>query len=690
MRLFSALLLSAMLAPALALAQPKEGQPLPFDLTAASVTYDVSTSRVTASGAGGEQAHVKSQYGNMWADTITYDLAANKVFASGNVAYTDTTSTTLHVDSLELTGDLRQGGVQHLDVTVPELGKIATAESGEVSGTDYIMKNVFYSPCKTCEGERKPWSVTADQVTYRRDKSDLTYKNAVVDVYGVPVMYLPWLRHSVGPQKPKSGLLMPQFGKSEALGDEVTVAGYVFSPAENADYTIRNRLMSARGNQIALERRQVTLTTNSEFKATYLNDDELSKVRSSVALMAEKDFSEGRRIGINAETASDDTYLSQYYDRLDPYLPSTVYGEDAGDHHYYALSMTHFQDLSSTIPSADTAQVYPHLELERWFALDSGGQLTLQGDAVNIYRGTGSQDRRAIGEAEYERPWMLADGSKVTFGAKARMDVYNITNSPKNGNYTRFLPEANLTWEKPYISPNGYHTISPKIEGILSPRGGNGVNKVPNEDSVGYELDTSNLFESSRFAGRDRVETGPRLIYGIDNRWGDAGNTDWRVFIGQSLRRYDDASLPVDGGASTNVSDWVGELEAHPVDWISFSNSFRLDNATFDVRRSDTSMRLGRDDGLWLKINHTYLDHGPEELSGDLNVPLTDVISFKGHIRKDLANEILLESEAGFTWMRDCYQIELLARRRGYSNGDLQPGTDYLINLKLLTLGSDS
>lgn len=687
MRLLFALLLNALLLPTLALA---ESSNLPFDLTAQTVSYDVSNSKVIAEGTATTQAHVKSSYGNLLADTIVYDLAANKVSARGHVAYTDTTSTTLRVDSLELTGDLRAGDMQHLDVTVPKLGNIASADSGEVSGDTYTFKNIYYSPCKTCEGERKPWSIEADEAVYRRDKSDLTYKNAKLDVYGVPVMYLPWLRHGVGPSTPKSGLLFPQIGKSEALGEELTVAGYVYSPSENADYTIRNRLMSERGDQIGIERRQVGLTTNSEIKVSYLNDDKLSKVRSDMAVMAEKDFDVGRRIGINGEIVSDKTYLSQFYDRLDPYLPSTIYGEDADEHHYYALSMTHFQDLSTTQPSADTAQVYPHLELEKWFALDSGGQLTLQGDAVNIYRGTGSQDRRVIGEMDYTRPWLLEDGSKVTLGAQARGDFYNITNSSKNGYYTRVLPEANLTWEKPYISPDGGHTIAPKVEAIVSPRGGNGNDKVPNEDSVGYELDTSNLFETSRFAGRDRVETGPRLIYGLDNRWGTPDHTNWRVFAGQSLRRYDDSTLPADGGASTNVSDWVGELEANPVDWVSFSNNFRLDNATFEMRRSDTSMQIGRNNGAWLRVTHSYLDHGPEEIYGEFNLPLTDVLTFKGSARKDLANEILLESEAGFTWVRDCYQIELLARRRGYSNGDLQPGTDYLLNLKLLTLGNDS
>lgn len=663
---------------------------MPFDLTAENVSYDVSGSKVTASGDGQTQVKVVSKSGNLRADHVDYDLKANKVVARGNVAFTDPTGTTVLVDELELTGDLQQGALEQLRLRVPMLGEVATAKSASVSGTTYTMRDVVYSPCTQCINGRKPWTLSADKVVYRQDESDVTYKNAVMDVYGVPVMYLPWFRHPLGPRKPKSGLLPPQFARSQTLGDELTMAGYVNSPAENADYTVRSRMMSSRGTQLMLERRQVGDTTDSEIKASYLNDTYTGKVRSNLNVVAEKDLSAGRRLGINGEITSDDTYLSQYFDRLDPYLASTVYGEDGGDNHYAALSVTRFQDLSPSRAPADTAQVMPHLELQRWFALDSGGQVTLNGDFTNIYRGRGVQDRRFVSEADYSRPWLLPDGSKLTLGAQARIDFYGIDSGTKNGAVTRLLPEATAMWEKPYISPGGNHTIAPQVMLAVSPRGGNLSNKVPNEDSVAYELDTTNLFEPSRFAGYDRVETGPRLIYGLDNRWGDADHTNWRLFVGQSLRRFDDSSLPATGGAATNTSDWVGLMEAAPVDWFSLNSRFRLDNATFIPRRLDSGMQLGRNEGLYARVMHSFLDNGPQELSTELSVPLADDWAFKGRTRDDMANSRLLESEGALVWTRDCYQIELIARRRGFANGDLQPSTDYMLNLKLLTLGDGS
>lgn|GEM_PF-1363653 len=676
--------------PISATVQAPKAKGTPFDVTADSVTYDTSSSRVVAVGKPGNPVVVSGTDGTLRAHAVTYDVNANLVHADGDVVYTTTDSTTLHVDHLDVTGDLTKGNVADISMSVPELGKIASADSAHISGTIYTLDNVTYSPCKTCEGAVKPWQIKASKVIYRQDKKDLTYHNAVMDVYGVPVMYLPWFRHTIDANTPKNGLLPPQFGKSQTLGDEITVGGYVFNPAENADYTLRNRLMSLRGDLISLQRRQQTLTTTNEFQVHYLNDNETGSSRSDFMLNVEKDLSDSRRIGINAETASDKTFLSQFYNRHDPYLASTVYGEDAGEHHYAALSLTRFENLSPTAAFASTAQVLPHLELERWFNL-GGGQLSLNGDMVNIYRSQGVQTRRIVASADYSRPWLLDDGSMLTFGAELRGDVYNTENSDgssgvENGTLFRGLPEATLTWEKPYISPDGTHTIAPKVMLIASPRGGNNT-KIPNEDSVSYELDTSNLFETSRFTGLDRVETGPRLVYGLDNRWGTPNKTDWRFFFGQSLRAFDDSSLPASGGASTKSSDWVGEIEAHPTDWFSLTNSFRLDNATFIPRRMDSSMQIGRLSGSWFRLTHSYLDNGPQEIYGEGWVPLNDRWGLHGLVRDDLANSVLLEGEAGLVWTRDCYQLEFIARRRGFTNADLQPSTDYMINVKLLTLG---
>jgi len=430
---------------------------------------------------------------------------------------------------------------------------------------------------------------------------------------------------------------------------------------------------------------------STEISGSILRDHGLpfgqGATRSHLATQAIYNFTPTRRVGLNAEVASDDTYLNQFYDRNDPYLASTLFAEDGDSQSYYGATLTHFRDLNPTASPAKTAQVLPHLQLARWWALGpQGAQLDAQADVLALDRGLGTDTRRFASRLAYTLPTVLEDGSKITFGATTRADFYAIGGS-KNSIISRLLPEATAKWEKPYINPNGYHQMAPQVLMAVSPRGGNSGSKIPNEDSVAYELETTNLFETSRFAGLDRVETGPRVMYGLDNRWGDTDSTDYRLFVGQSLRRFDDASLPQTGGAATNSSDWVSEIEANPREWLRSQARFRLDNASFVVRRMDADLGIGTTDGAYLNTTYSFLDDGAENLTATAAVPLSQNWRYAARLRQDLRESTLLEAENALTWFRDCYAIEFIARRKGFRSTNLTPSTDYLVNVQLLTLG---
>ncbi|MFZ2587417.1 MAG: LPS assembly protein LptD [Alphaproteobacteria bacterium] len=675
---------------------PTSDQGLPFQLNAGQMDLDIKSGTLTASGG----VDVKGPEGHLTADSLTYTQSTDALVAKGNVVFTDVDNTTLKVETLTLTGQLKTGTAQALRLAIPQLGEIMQAQSAEKRADNrYVLNNVTYSPCKECNSSgHKPWTIHARTITYvpetPTEGASLRYKHATLDVLGLPVMYLPYFEHPIGPRRAKTGILPPQFGHSTVHGDEARLAATINSPAENADYTLRTRLMSSSGAQVMAERRQITTHTQSEVKASYLNDIRVGKVRSNLAIKGDYVAQPGLRFGLNGEIASDDTYLNDYFNRNDPYLASTLYGELARQDTYAALSTTRFQDLNPTQAPASTAQVLPHAQLEHMLDVGGGTQLTFGGDVVSLQRGQGIQSRRIIAQANLAHPMLWEDGSKLTLGGRLRGDMYNVDGGANNGNIARALPEATLNWEKPYISEGGTHTITPRVMGALSFRGGNPVG-APNEDSVAYELDTNNLFEPSRFAGLDRVESGPRLMYGLDNHWGTAESTQWRLFLGQSIRKYDDNDLPQSGGAATTLSDWVGYAEATPTDWLSFTNRFRLDNATYEIRRMDSGVQLGQtgDWKPWFRTGYSFLDNDTENLNADANLPLTylaEGLRFSAASKHDLRFGNTLEAQAGLTYRRDCYEISFITRRRGFQNGDIQPSTDYLVNLQLLTLGSET
>ena len=145
---------------------------------------------------------------------------------------------------------------------------------------------------------------------------------------------------------------------------------------------------------------------------------------------------------------------------------------------------------------------YQESNLKRIFAInDKGEKIRLSTDIQSLYRNEGVKSRRVVSEIAYSKPIITEDGQDIKLSAKLRGDIYNVeadTTSGIDGTHVRVLPELSMTWAKPYVSKSGYHTITPKLMTVISPRGGN-PSKIPNEDSVAYELDTSNLFDTNRF-----------------------------------------------------------------------------------------------------------------------------------------------------------------------------------------------
>lgn len=676
----------------------KEAVPESIALEADDVNYDQTKSNVIAEG----NVHISSEAGTLWADKLIYNPKSGQIIAEGNITYVDQDNLTIYLDRMELKDNMKVGVLEQLRMRIGgENGPALAAERAEQKEDGVIsLVNSVYSPCHTCKDgsdEELPWKIRAGKITYDKNQQKMIYKNAILDVKGVPVMYLPYFKHPIGEQTAQSGLLAPRFGSSTNRGQEVTL-GYYYNRNPHEDYTFRARAMTERGVQLQAERRQIGQNFESEIRGSIISDDKTDELRSHVEAIGNYTFKKGRRAGMNISVASDDTYLDDFFEKNPSYLSSTVYAEDASKNHYYNIRSTFYQDLREGKDPARTAQVVPRMQLERVFDLKRKGETaTLFADALSLQRTEGSQSRRLVTEARYNWDTISPSGNQYALTASVRADAYHVeadksgaTPVGEEGWRGRVVPQVSAKWERPFISPSGTHKITPKVMGIVSPRGGN-PEEIPNEDSVAYELDTTNLFDTNRYAGMDRIETGPRVVYGVDNHWGSPDAINWRFFFGQSYRFFDDESLPETGGTQTKFSDWVGHATVNPYSWLSFTSKFRLDNANYEAKRIDNDMTIGDRKNSYTRLTHTFLEGGAEEVFAEGRYRFSEEFSIEGEMRRDLRDDgKMLNSEGSFIYTAQCYRLSFTAQRRGYSNRSVPPSTNFLFNVELLTLGRDN
>lgn len=602
------------------------------------------------------------------------------------------------MDEIELDDELKAAVLRNLRIRIGDsdtLGPRLAAKKAEKTSEGVLkLEGAVFSACEECENDEDlPWKIRAGLIEYNEPEGMARYKNAILDFYNVPVFYMPYFKHSVI-QQPTDGFLMPRFGTSTSKGFEINNA-YYRRFGDHQDATIRMRYMTKRGAMLGLEHRYMDEHFSSDTRSTMIDDKEENTTRSYIESANEYVFKKGRRAGLNLNLASDDTYLDEFHDRNPSYLTSSAYFEDASKNHYYSAQAQFFQNQQTEFDDGATAQVLPKFIYERKFNLNSNKKdnVIVNAEVQHLQRDEGTTTQRLVTKATYRDVEITNAGDKFTFEASMRADAYNISTdefsnaTTEDGFEYRALPQLSLSWERPFMNPNTGHKVTPMAMLVASPRGGN-PSEIPNDDSVAYELDITNLFDTNRFAGYDRVETGPRFVYGLDNRWGEY-NSEWRIFFGQSYRLYNDSDLPAFGGTETRASDWVGLFKGEPFEWMEASSRFRLDSSTFELRRSDTTVRFEQPNtDNYVDFTHSMLDGGPAELSASGFYRINKDWDIEAEIQRDLNDGgKLLEASAKLSLTEQCYRLSFEAKRRGYTNDNVSPSTDFMLNLELLTLG---
>src|SRR3546814_456106 len=111
------------------------------------------------------------------------------------------------------------------------------------------MRRAVYSPCALCERDptRPPlWQIKAGEVVHDETQKEIVYKDAVLEMWGVPVMYAPYFFHADPSVKQKTGFLTPTLGSDSDLGWLAHIPFHI-AIAPNQDATLTPIFMSKEG-----------------------------------------------------------------------------------------------------------------------------------------------------------------------------------------------------------------------------------------------------------------------------------------------------------------------------------------------------------------------------------------------------------------------------------------------------------
>jgi len=213
-RVALALLLATTALPAHAASKKSEAPAL---LNADSVVYDDKAQMVVATG------HVKlTSRGNIVsADEMTYNRATDVVTAKGNITIWQPTGEVMLAKYVELSRDMRQAFAEQAAVILTDNSRFIALEGERTEGRYVRMNKALYSACAPCRDHPEEpllWQIKADRIVHDQGTHDIVYRNATMEMGGVPVFYTPYLSHPDPTVKRRSGFLTPTVGSKPARG----------------------------------------------------------------------------------------------------------------------------------------------------------------------------------------------------------------------------------------------------------------------------------------------------------------------------------------------------------------------------------------------------------------------------------------------------------------------------------------
>ena len=691
---------------------PAFAESAPVLFRANDLTYDQENGIVTARG------NIEVSVGEriLVADLVSFAQRTGVITASGNIAVVEPSGDVFFADEVKLTEDLREGVLSGFRALLGEQVRIAAAGAERHNGHMTTMARAVFTACKFCEEDRMRaplWQIKAYEVVHNENLKRIDYKDVVLEFFGIPVAYTPYFSHPDPRVKRKSGLLAPIYGSSSQLGLQLEVP-YYFNIAPHRDATIAPILTSKEGIVGAGEYRERTANGEYSFSGSLTRVDERNEfnvktgdkeLRGHIFGTGRFDINQTWSWGFDLQRTTDDTYLRRYDFSNADTLTTNAFVEGFRGRNYASVNAYLFQGLRSD-DDPDATPAIPALLDYRFIGEPGrrGETWRLTGNALVLDRDTGASSNHLSLEGSWHLPHLSAGGARYKLSSILRGDLYytddaatsaDPTASPDDGFTGRLFPQISLDWRYPLVAHTQRFSqiIEPIVVAIASPYGGNQAD-IPNEDSLAFEFDDANLFSSNRFPGLDRIESGPRVNYGIKFGVYDRVGGFASLLFGQSLRLKEDDTFADKTGLEDNRSDYVGRLDFVPSGFIDFNQRIRLDRDTFSIRRHEISLSAGP---KFLRINASYVAlsreltttelTGREEIDVVGRLQMTPQWAFATGTRQDLKEERSLSFNSSLEYEDECLFFSIDFDRTFFNDRDLEPSASVTVKIKLKHLG---
>lgn len=654
------------------------------------------------------------------ADRITY-VPGEGLTAQGDVRARSPDNITFTADDLTFDPELSQFVVSAAEAllastTQPDpqapvrfiAATIRRDDDGFIRFTD-----ARYTACAPCEDDpdKSPqWQLRAGKVTYDRARHQITLRQISLEIKGVPIAWLPWLRLPDPTVAKASGFLSPEFDSRRVTGETIAIP-YFWNLDPSYDLLLTPEISRKQGLIPHVEWRQ--RTPSGRYKLSGSFNIPLSQTQGLPRrdwrghLFGDGNFKLGQRwqTGFNAQLASDPAYLRDYGIDKSEQLTNHAYLRGQSARGSLNVDAYSFQELTEGLDSDldDLIIVAPEIRYTHQLSTPIfGGTTVLDAQMLNLLHPGKQETQRLSVGLEWDRPLLTPPGLVLKPYILARGSFYNFDAKDSQSRLDDTQPARlfaatglEINWPWLHYTSSLTQTLNPFMAlrfGVVS---GDQAG-VPNEDSRGVELDESLLFSRTKFPGIDRYDIGGRLDAGIQYRLHHESGFTGQVTIGESFHIGAKPLFNPRSGFNENVrSDIVTAVDiAYQNDW-RLASRLRFDSETFDVERVEIEAH-----GRWRQWDATLAytaieDTGQSDITALYQEQIMSSVAWNvtpfwqigGFLRYDLDNHRQLANGVKISYSDECLDVQLAYEEDFIDEGNFRAGRSLFLRLNLRTLG---
>lgn len=649
--------------------------------------------------------NVEVLYGDtrLQAQEITYNQKTDVLNITGPITISNAEGTVILADSASLSTDLQNGIITSARMVMDQQLQMAATEIARVEGRYTQLYKTSATSCQVCGKNQVPlWKIRSKKVVHDEQEQQLYFQDAIFELAGVPVAYIPRLRMPDPTLKRATGFLVPEYRGSSLLGNGLAIP-YFVALGDHADVTV-TPYIARETKTVELRFRRAFRTGEVEFNGAVSKDTlRPNDLRGYLFGTGKFDLPQDFNLSFDVQLTSDIRYLRDYdYSNKDR-LESNIEIDRTRNNTYISGSVIVFKPLRGVELALEDElpNIQGELEYERrFYPAGIGGVASLEFNLQGYKREStadqiGRDRTRFTTTAKWSRNYSFGPGILGRIGGELIADFYYITDDSTYPEYQAFLTpavEAELRWPLVKTASNGATMVLEPV--IQVAWAGTPDANVPNEDSTLVEFDEGNLFSISRFPGYDDFEHGLRATTGVLWSRHDPKAWDVELAFGRVFRDKDLGQFSAGTGLDGKDSDWLIASRFHLNKNFSWLTRALIDD---DLQSPKTETRLTwRQPDYAISTSYAWLVADPAEYrnSNTTQLTLDGAFNFARHWnstldwRYDFDAKKSAQAAVGVQYRNECISIDLSLSRRFRSSVSVQTETNVDFAVSLLGFGA--